>query len=234
MMNTGMSPTCSAASLFARAAIGMAAVKRSGCRLAMYQVPAFASKTFTGALFVSLGMAINWPLHCLLVRRGRRRCRKPRDGDTPLLEQQPALVTAVTRRPLARHRLLALPILLDLATTILLNVAFETDQREMVKILLDAGASRTDVLPAVRSLSCEASGGFKYSGIAAVGTKFFCARGRACGSNRRQPCAAPSCAAARRPRRGSCAALQLRVLDAVRARRRREEFWTWRVASLWA
>ena len=106
---------------------------------AMYQVPAFASKTFTGALFVSLGMAINWPLHCLLVRRRRRRCRKPRDGDTPLLEQQPALVATATRRPLARYRLLALPILLDLTTTILLNVAFEHASASSIQMVNSAG-----------------------------------------------------------------------------------------------
>lgn len=57
----------------------------------------------------------------------------------------------------------------------LLNVAFETDQFQMVKTLLDAGAPRSDVLPAVRSSPCEVGGPFKYSGIATVGSKCFCA-----------------------------------------------------------
>lgn len=67
------------------------------------------------------------------------------------------------------------PLIVGIGTTPLLNVAFEAEQRELVKILLDAGASRTDVLPATCALPIDVGGAFKFSGIAAMGSKLYCA-----------------------------------------------------------
>lgn len=118
--------------------IALATLTGSAATLAsksMYQIPSFASKTFTGALFVSLGMALNWPLHCLLSRWGR----------TDVLLSQPLLVgeDGATKPPpspeSSRYRLLLLPTLLDLSTSVLLNLAYEHAPASAVQMVTSAG-----------------------------------------------------------------------------------------------
>jgi hypothetical protein len=57
----------------------------------------------------------------------------------------------------------------------LLQLAFDANNKKLVQLLLEGGASRTDVLPAVLAFPCQIPGPFKWSGIAALGNRLYCA-----------------------------------------------------------
>ena len=132
MLVTSM-PTRTLLVTLAATLIGSAATLTSK---AMYQIPSFSSKTFAGALFVSFGMALNWPLHLLL------RCHRRRGlPSEPLLPREMgADCTQLSPlKPLSRYRFLILPTLLDLSTTVLLNLAFEHAPASAVQMVTSAG-----------------------------------------------------------------------------------------------
>lgn len=134
---------------------------------AMYQETSFANATFTGAIFVSLPMALNWPLHCLLVLRRRRQHTVP-------------LLNAPKQRcckPLSKYRLLLVPAVLDLSTSVLLNLAFERTAASSMQMVTSAGLVVVAILARVVLKTRHTT--VQWAGVAAAAVGLACVGGAA-------------------------------------------------------
>ena len=105
----------------------------------VYQIPAVHTKTLTNCLPAAAAMALNLILHWMMQWRASRRPRRtPRRMATSPVSDDPLLGSdgKPWRKPLFhRWHLLFLPAMLDLATTVLLNLAFQRAPASVVAMV---------------------------------------------------------------------------------------------------
>ena len=102
----------------------------------VYQIPAFHTKTLTNCMPVASAMALNLILHWIMQWRARRRPRRSVRMTTSPVDPLLDSAGKPWRKPLFhRWHLLFVPAMLDLATTVLLNLAFQRAPASVVAMV---------------------------------------------------------------------------------------------------